>query len=346
MNEIISAAVHDLSRGPAGFSIKLGKTITPINDLTQRVVDSLYALYSSRTSKAHGEFASGDQPPPTQTHVSAYLDASDPDFDDLTAKLMETLKTAAQKRAAAGGGHVFFAHFRRDDRDYLLVTIVSDRVSAALSGTLELTEVTHLDLDHFRFAGRIDLTAWKDGTGRYIGFLKGVGEVSEYFREFLGCDAIVKQREDTERLVDALDEFATAAFDDRESRTEFLNRAKDICDRARRENKPLEFQALANELVPSDPAALLEVLTSPERTLTDGISPHGGALAPLVQFRIKTPYVNIVFAREALISGDVVFDADTETLVLRNLPDSLLSRLRDENVGTAPEEESHASLEV
>lgn len=336
MNEIINAAVHDLNKDAGAFAILLGKPIPAANPLTQKVVDTLYSLYASRTSKAHGEFAS-DVPPPTQRHISVYMAAEEPDFELLTRDLMETLKSEAQKRAAAAGGHVFFAHFRRDGRDYLLVTIVSDRMSAALSGALELTEVKHLDLDHFRFAGRIDLSAWKDGAGRYIGFLKGKGEVSDYFREFLGCPATVKQREDTERLVEALTDFANKTFDDATARGGFLSQAKVICDRARRENKRVEFQALANELTPVDPEPLLAVLTDPARTLTDGFAPHGGALGPLIQFKIKTDNLSMAFGRDALMNGDVVFDAKTESLIIHNLPEAVLARLRDEKLGDVVE---------
>jgi nucleoid-associated protein len=331
-NQIISAAVHDLVRGSGGlFEVTLGQVIAPVNDLTQRVVDELYNLYSSRTSKAHGEFSSA-APPPAQIHIAAYLAAAKPDFGELTAKMMDILKQRAQTRAAAGGGHVFFAHFRRDANDYLLVTIVSDRIGAALTGALVLTEVKHLDLEHFRFAGRIDLSTWQAGGGRYLGFLKGKGDVSDYFREFLGCDAVVMERQDTVRVVEALTEYATETFDDAAERAGFLSRAKVICDRAIKNGKPVEFQALANELTPEDPAPLLEVLTAPERTLTDGFSPHRGALGPLVQFRIKMDSWNMTFGREALLSGDIVYDADNNNLIIRNIPQDIGERLRAERV--------------
>src|SRR3546814_7869702 len=93
---------------------------------------------------------------------------------------------------------------------YLLVAIITDKLSAALTSQRDVRDVRHLDLDGFRFAGRINLTAWAIGDERYISFLKGKGDVSEYFRHFLGCDSVVQERVDTSNLVAALKEIGRA----------------------------------------------------------------------------------------------------------------------------------------
>jgi nucleoid-associated protein len=69
------------------------------------------------------------------------------DFLALTSRMMEHLAREAAKKSASEGGHVFFAHFRREGSDYLLVTIVTDKLSAALTRSGGITDVEHLDLD-------------------------------------------------------------------------------------------------------------------------------------------------------------------------------------------------------
>ncbi|GAP24073.1 hypothetical protein GLF_0955 [Gluconobacter frateurii NBRC 101659] len=95
-----------------------------------------------------------------------------------------------------------------------------------------MEDVKHLDLEGFRFAGRINLTAWAAGAERYISFLKGKSDVSEYFRLFLGCDSVVEARVDTSNLVMALKEFVTAEKMTERDGNEFLARAKAICERS------------------------------------------------------------------------------------------------------------------
>ena len=232
MNEIVALAVHDLNRREGRFEVNLAQRLLPVTATTQRVIDEIYDLYNRRASKSHGRFAS-DENYPTQGQVRDYLEDEGRDFLRLTSRMMETLRTQEQARAASTGGHVLFAHFRRDERDFLLVAIVNDRLSAALTSERDMQDVRHLDLDGFRFAGRVNLSAWAAGDERYISFLKGKGDVSEYFRHFLGCDSVVQDRVDTSNLVAALRQFVTESGMPEVEGNEFLGRAKAICERIR-----------------------------------------------------------------------------------------------------------------
>jgi nucleoid-associated protein len=327
-NVIINAAVHDLQKGAAGFVVALAQNPLPINPTLQRVIDELYDLYSRRTSKSHGRFAVDEANYPAPIFLRAYL--LDSDFGVLTSELMNTLRLQAQRKTNATGGHVFFAHFERDAKQYLLVAIVNDKLGATLTRDLSVQDVKHLDMDGFRFAGRINLTGWMEGDARYIGFLKGKGDVSEYFREFLGCDATILERQDTADLVSALKHFAEAQGMDPAAKDDFLGRAKSICERASKQKQELEFQALANELMPAHPDVLLEVLTDPDRGLNDRFVPHRGALSPLVKFKAKTSLWSVEFEREALSGGNILFDEEENTLTILNLPPELSQQLRAE----------------
>lgn len=225
---------------------------------------------------------------------------------------------------------MFFAHFERDAKQFLLAAIVNDKLGTILTQDLNVQDVKHLDMDGFRFAGRINLTGWLAGEPRYIGFLKGKGDVSEYFREFLGCDATILERQDTAELVSALKQFAEVQGMDAAAKDDFLGRAKSICERASRQKQELEFQALANELMPGAPELLLDTLTDPDRGLNDRFIPHRGALNPLVKFKAKTPLWSVEFEREALSGGNILFDEEENSLTIRNLPPELSNALRAE----------------
>src|SRR3546814_235932 len=165
---------------------------------------------------------------------------------------------------------------------------ISDWSSYVCSSDLshrDVRDVRHLDLDGFRFAGRINLTAWAIGDERYISFLKGKGDVSEYFRHFLGCDSVVQDRVDTSNLVAALKEFVAEAKMAEKEGNEFLGRAKAICERASRAREEIEFDALANELMPKDPKKLADHLAHTDRGLSDRFVPDRRALASLVRIR-------------------------------------------------------------
>lgn len=329
-NKIAHVAVHDLVRTEDGFRVALGKDGLAISNTTQRVIDDLYQLYRRRTSKSHGKFSIDDEYSPTRTHLRAYLDGDCKEFATLTARMMETLRRQAGHKGAATGGHVFFAHFEREGQQFLLVAIITDKLGARLTGELDVRDVEHLDVDGFRFAGRINLSAWAADEDRYIGFLKGKGNVSDYFKQFLGCDTVVQDRQDTMDLVRALKAFAETQKMEQAGKDQFLSRAKDICERASKARRELSFEALANELMPESPDTLLDTLTDPELKLNDGFVPDRRPLNSLVRFKAKTPLWSIEFEREALTGGKVLYDGAENTLTLTELPPELTAQLRGE----------------
>ncbi|WP_286965174.1 nucleoid-associated protein [Methylobacterium sp.] len=329
-NTIIRVAIHDLSRTAKGFVVKHGKDDLQVSPTIQRVIDDLTTLYGRRTSKSYGKFSADEDHFPTEKHLRAYIGVQPNDFTELTHKMMETLKAQAGYRSAATGGHVFFAHFEREDRHYLLIAIVNEKLGASMTSDLDVRDVRHLDMDGFRFAGRINMTGWSAGEERYIGFLKGKREVSEYFKEFLGCDTTVQNRRDTTELVDALMAFATNEGMDTPSKDDFLARAKLICERSARAQEELSFEALANELSPHDPERLMTALADPELRLNDGFVPDRRALGPLVKFKGKTPTWSIEFNRDAITRGNIRFNPEDNTLTLTGLPEDLSAQLRSE----------------
>jgi nucleoid-associated protein len=330
-NDIRHLAVHDVRRTQNGLHVVHGNDNLAVNTTTQRIVDELDDMYGKRSSKAHGKFSDDRDNYPASGYFEAYLaPLGGGDFANLTQLLMNTLVAKARSVPNAGAGHVFFAQFERDGRELMLIAIVTEKLGAALTRHFNAQDVTHLDLEGFRFAGRIDLTGWQGGDERYVGFLRGRGEVAEYFKEFLGCVSSVSDKTSTQELVTALREYVDVQEIDAALRDDFMVRAKGILDRSARSNEQLDFQTFANELVPASPQALTDHLGQPARKLGDGFVANSRVLNTLVKFRARTPRWSIEIDRGALRDGEIVFDAARNTLTITNLSAELAADLRAE----------------
>jgi nucleoid-associated protein len=334
LNEIVGLAIHKLDRVEGAYRVVAADKQLPVTDTTQRVIDELYDLYNGRASKSHGKFTTKEGYP-METQVGDYINGSPPNFLQLTIRLMDTLSIQAQARSASLGGQVLFAHFRREGRDFLLIAVITEKLSAALTSENDMRDVKHLDLDGFRFAGRINLTAWAGREERYISFLKGKGDVSEYFRHFLGCDSVVQDRVDTSNLVTALKDFVTETKMPEKEAGEFLGRAKAICERASRDKEELEFETFANELMPKDPRKLVDHLAHTDRALSDRFVPDRRALVSLVRYRGGTKQWKVEFDRDAISTRAVVYDPKANTLTLTGIPDELVAQLRSDGLNHA-----------
>lgn len=306
-----------------------------IGPLAQRLVDTLYSVYRRRATKSHGKFNGDEETAPAQKHAHDYLlGAAAVDFCAFTQRMAELLCDKA-KNTGATTGHVFFAHLDGDDREYLLIAIVTNEIDLALSAAKDLQETEHLDLKDFRFAARIDVDAWRDEQDRYVSFLRGTKEVSNYFKAFLGCDTTIAALKDTLSLTTAVKQFAQTAKRNGEpldnvARDTFLSTVDAYCRTIAKEGRPLEIDALCNAVWPEAPTELRDAITMGDAAINDGFTIDRRGLRGLVHFSGKGAHWELKFEREALIDDKVVLNVDG-TITLHDPSDELLQQLQQES---------------
>lgn len=332
-NEIRGLVVHKFEKETHAPGIILPRaglvTITPA---VQRLVDALHGLYSGKTGKGYGKFEEDEDNFPMQRRIREYFVNGSDTFLAFSLAAMNILKGKADNEGLATGGYVLIAHLLSDERHFMLFAVVTDTVGSAITDDLDIEDSTHIDLNKFRVAGRIDLTSWHNGDERYIGFLKGAkAAVSTYFKHFLGCNDTILPVNETRKLAAALKDFALANIAGDEERDAWLTAVFDRCTELARNDEPLSIDELSNAHWPRDPDFLKAVLTAEELQMSDGFVPDRKSLRTLVKFKASTKTWKLEFDRTALAHGDVGYDKQEATLTLRNLPESLKKELDSES---------------
>lgn len=331
------AIVHSMVMRGTTAHVDARKEELPESLLKQKLVDTLYAVYRSRHAKSHGKFNGDEERAPSQKHAKVYLLDKKGDFCAFTKRMAELLCDKVEGRSVTSG-HIFFAHIDGDGREFLLIAIVTNEIDIALSRKMELEETQHLDLKGFRFAGRIDVTAWRDKQERYVSFLKGTKDVSNYFMTFLGCDTAIPNLADTQYLTQAIRDFSSTATIDGEplreqDRDEFLWRADAHCRKMATNGEPLDIGSFCNELWPSEPEALKRTIVESNYPISDGFVLNKRGLQGLVRFSGKGDHWELKFDREALSNGKLEFDEAGDTITLHGIPTDLKDRLHREKKG-------------
>ncbi|MCX4163577.1 MULTISPECIES: nucleoid-associated protein [Paraburkholderia] len=333
-NEIRGLVVHKFEKvtHEKGQIVPRGNAIE-ITEAVQRLVDALHSLYGDKSGKGYGKFEDDEDTYPMQRRVRAYFTEKADDFYAFSLAAMNILKGKADEAPLTTGGYVLIAHIFNGARDFLLFAIVTDTVGSAITDTLDIEDRAHVDLNKFRLAGRIDLTGWSEKEERYIGFLKGAkaDDVSGYFRHFLGCDSAVLPRQETRKLVGALQAFAARHLPDDGERDAWLQKVVDICEDLARKEESFIIERFSNEMWPQEPELVRSALADADLQLSDGFVPDKSALKPLVKFKASTKLWKLEFDRKAISSGDVNYNKEQGTLTLKNLPDSLKKELDAED---------------
>lgn len=329
------AIVHTMVVDKDQVRVEARKKELEIGPLAQRLVDTLYSVYRRRASKQHGKFNGNEETAPAQKHARAYLlDAKEPDFCHFTTHMTELL-CASAKNTGATTGHVFFAHLDGDDHEYLLIAIVTNEIDIALSKAMDLKEAEHLNLKDFRFAGRIDVSGWRANQDRYVSFLKGTKEVSNYFMAFLGCDTTIAAVRDTRCLTNAVKRFAESATRDGEplsdvERDTFLSTVDAHCRKVAAQGQPLVINVLCNEAWPEAPEALRTAIVEGDEAINDGFTIDKRGLQGLVRFSGKGAHWKLEFEREALSDRKLTFNTQDRTITLHEPSDELVRQLLQE----------------
>lgn len=315
--------LHKEQNGTA--TLELNPNQIEPNDAHQNFLDTLTKAYKGRASKGFGVF---DEEKNATFIMPKFLQnyLSDNNFENLTKNMMEKLKNEIESQTLATGGKVFIAHYQEQNKNYLLVAILSDSVGFSAKDW-EILENEILDIEHLKYAGRIDLTAWQTKEGRYISFLKGQREVSAYFKRFLSCNDAIIEKEATKQLVGLVKEFSREQNHNLEQQTDFLNKAKSLLTDISNKGEVLVIAEFANYLFPSNPQLLIDKLSDTDTGVPDGFTPNKTALKPLTIFVGKRKHWQLSFDLDAINDGDISIlkrEDDTYQIIINDPPKELL----------------------
>lgn len=302
--------------------IIINPSLLPADDSTDQLLINLTERYRGRAGKGYGVFEEDIDSYPTSTIINDYLneDVSD-DFHSCTERLMKHLMAKSKDEAGAKGGKVAFIHYSEGGQEYFLVAILTEKVGITAKNWA-LTQNDILNFENVRFAGRINISSWKSKSGgnqRYISFLKGQGDVSKYFKRFMGCSDVPMASQETKDLVAHIKAFATSKNLKLEERIHLLSDANAyLKELANNEPHPLQFSmsSFTNRVWPDEPQDLVDFFEQygeeNDCPISDGFVPHKSSLRGLaVQFHREKHWAfsfddDAINKREVTVEGGKV----------------------------------------
>ena len=326
--------VHTLTKAagtPASLALRAAPC--PLDGAALRLVERLCAHYDSRSAKGFGRFEEDEEAFPLARWLREHLVAESLDFVTLSRQFAERVQAIVDEEELEDGGLLVVARVREGDTDTLWTALLGGSEGVSINGTLDLLDCTHLDFTALHAAGRIDLSGWRRGDERYLGFLRGRGKSGTWFKRVLGCSDVMVALQETKKLVATLDRFVDTERLAPAARDSVLERAHDYLDTLGEAGAPVVFEELAREVFPEQPERLDALLRAAETKIAPGFVPNRRAIRPLVRFSASGENWKLEFERSGLHSGAVHYDRATDTLVLSGVPDYLKRMLDEEDKG-------------
>jgi nucleoid-associated protein len=255
----------------------------------------------------------------------AYLAlVSDKAFVDFTKAAMKILKDEMANEPLATGGYVVFAEYEVKREVFLMSALLNTMARPSFDKSLNLVPSNPLDFEHLRHGARIRLKGVKANDEGVVQFFSQRADgVSDYFVEFLGCNAVVRPKAQGHLLISALNSIPVSD----KTRKKLKEKTYSIWEEARRENRPMTLTEIAAAVSPEKAEKILGQLAAEENDLAgEFLPPPPPVMKQLVRFAFNGDGLRLEFDLNPWVNRVNV--DDDKTLTITKVPTELVEALK------------------
>jgi len=355
IKHFVSHQINKDSQKPAAL-ITVSEQEAEVDDYCHLVMSQLKQVFVGRASKRYGRFD------PQRTVCKGLLTNWQRDqmnFTSWTSKLTDLFADSMDNSDLAFEGFLLFIAEELADSDRLYIFHLREKSNLCFDAEMKLSEQRCIDFSNTGFAICLDLTLMgsDDQKAEYLTFSFGRGDKApqNLFCDFLGFTDTLDTEQETQEFLEIVEEFAEQLTPDEanEARATVI----EYCLEQDKNGEAVEFSVLSSELSSkfednepkkfeqfvtqkrkekrqqrpvseSNPettneTVVAEISTEPKNELI----PDRKSLKNYIRYSGKNKEVTLSFAATAL-GADIVFDAGSESLTIKNLPAKLLKQLK------------------
>mgnify|MGYP002656184966 FL=1 len=324
--------VHLIEKKPDGSPAVLHARDSELAE--SKAIENLLAdlndSYNAKQGKAWGLFHEESGAYPFSGWLKGYLEDEQP-FAPFTRQAVEHLQKLMEESNLSTGGHVLFAHYQQGMTDYLAIALLHHSEGVAVTDSLDVTPAKHLDLSQLHLAARINLSEWQNNkqSRQYISFIKGKGgkKVSDYFRDFIGCQEGVDAPSETRTLLKAFSDFVESEDIPEPQAKEQPDTLVDYASTQARLGEPMTLDELSSLLDEERPKAFYDHIRNKDYGLAPEIPPDKRTLNQFRRFTGRAEGLSISFEAH-LLGSKIEYDEEKDVLIIRQVPTQLKDQLK------------------
>lgn len=324
--------VHFIDKKPDGTPAVLHARESELaeSQAMENLLGDLNESYNAKQGKAWGFFHPESGAHPFSGWLKEYLE-DDGSFAAFTLKAVKHLQTLMEESNLSVGGYVLFAHYQQGMTDYLTIALLHHSEGVAVNEDLNVLPSRHLDLSQLHLAARVNISEWKNNTQskQYISFIKGKNgkKVSEYFRDFIGCQEGVDGPGETRTLLKAFSDFVESEDLPEDAAREKTRTLVDYASSQSKIGEPMGLEELSGLIDEDRPRAFYDHIRNKDYGLSPEIPADKRTLNQFRRFTGRAEGLSISFEAH-LLGSKIEYDESAGTLVIRGLPTQLTDQLK------------------
>ena len=260
--DVKHAVIHQVTKeqGTPDVNLFLANGILTIDETVIRVAEELKKLYKGQA--IYGQFSNNDEVHRFRPNLKDCMDKDWANFYDFSKIAMSLLKNKLEQKIASAGGYVLFLHYFENEKEYFFVLMLNDKIGASVTENLALKKSIHLDLSKLYVAARINITLWEsEEDHKYVSFIKGKRDISDYFIDFIGCTEVNDPKKDTDRLITILNEYMRNNKFSSDLKQEYRSAAATYLKECADEQRDASLKILSTRLNSDEPDSFYDYAT-------------------------------------------------------------------------------------
>ncbi|AQZ32586.1 nucleoid-associated protein YejK [Pseudomonas sp. LPH1] len=324
--------VHLIDKKPDGSPAALHARDSELaaSAAMENLLADLNESYNAKQGKAWGLFHEESGAYPFSGWLKAYLDGEQ-DFTAFSRQAVEHLQKLMEESNLSTGGHVLLAHYQQGMTDYLAIALLHHSEGVAVTDALDVTPAKHLDLSQLHLAARINISEWQNNkqSKQYISFIKGKNgkKVSDYFRDFIGCQEGVDGPGETRTLLKAFSDFVESEDLPEEQAREKTKALVGYASGQAKMGEPITLEELSGLIDEERPKAFYEHIRNKDYGMAPEFPADKRTLSQFQRFTGRAEGLSISFEAH-LLGSKIEYDEGRDMLIIRQLPTQLKDQLK------------------
>ena len=324
--------VHLIDKKPDGSPAVLHARDSELaaSQAMENLLADLNESYNAKQGKAWGYFHEESGAYPFSGWLADYLDGGR-DFVAFSRQAVEHLKQLMEESNLSTGGHVLLAHYQQGMTDYLAIALLHHSEGVAVTDALDVAPAKHLDLGQLHLAARINISEWRNNahSKQYISFIRGKNgkKVSDYFRDFIGCQEGVDAPSETRTLLKAFSDFVESEDLAEEKAREKTEALVDYATSQAKLGEPITLEELSGLIDEERPRAFFEHIRNKDYGMAPEFPADKRTLNQFRRFTGRAEGLSISFESH-LLGSAIEYDEARDMLIIRQLPTQLKDQLK------------------
>jgi len=254
-------------------------------------------------------------------------------FIDFSTSAIALIAEEMSKKLKTTTSYPIFLRYTNQGRDWLLIAVLKLKEGVGIDeDTLDLNDSLSFDISNLREAARIDIEKWGDNEQPYLSFIKrssgSDAESSVYFRDALSCLEYTDAKHNTETTIQAVNDYCEHSEFNAERTQATRARMFDYCREKKDADEPVNLTALSAFLNDQEPDSFINFVRERDYEVSETFSPNPASYKKLQRLSKRFGTINIGFDVNDIFEDRVLYNADDDTIIVRNPPEELVQEIR------------------